>query len=105
MNDRNENTEGLTRKDFIRIGSTSAAGHRPDRLGALDASTVESTGKLPRREFGTTGVYLSTIGMGGIVVRDAQQEHANRIVAEFVERGMNYFHTDPMRADNRAAPH
>jgi len=54
---------------------------------------------LPRREFGKTGIHLSTIGMGGMVVRDAQQEHVNRIVAEFVERGVNYFDVAPSYGD------
>lgn len=54
---------------------------------------------LPRREFGKTGIQLSIIGMGGIVVKDAAQDHANRIVAEFVERGVNYFDVAPSYGD------
>lgn len=54
---------------------------------------------LPRREFGNTGIHLSIIGMGGIVVMDAPQEHANRVVAEFVERGVNYFDVAPSYGD------
>jgi aryl-alcohol dehydrogenase-like predicted oxidoreductase len=37
--------------------------------------------------------------MGGIVVMDAEQAHANRIVAEFVERGVNYFDVAPSYGD------
>ena len=54
---------------------------------------------LPRREFGDTGIQLSTIGMGGIVVMNAPQDHANRVVAEFVERGVNYFDVAPSYGD------
>jgi aryl-alcohol dehydrogenase-like predicted oxidoreductase len=50
---------------------------------------------LPRRPFGKNGVQLSIIGMGGIVVMNAEQAHADRIVAEFVERGVNYFDVAP----------
>ena len=50
---------------------------------------------LPRRDYGTTGVRLSIIGFGGIVVMNAEQDHANRVVAEAVERGINYFDVAP----------
>jgi hypothetical protein len=50
---------------------------------------------LPRREFGKTGIQLSIVGMGGIVVSGAEPDHAKRIVAEFVERGVNYFDVAP----------
>lgn len=54
---------------------------------------------LPRRPFGKTGIQLSVIGMGGIVVMNAEQEHSNRVVAEFVERGVNYFDVAPAYGD------
>jgi aryl-alcohol dehydrogenase-like predicted oxidoreductase len=72
---------------------------------ALPLSSLENTmtssnaPTLPHREFGKTGHQLSIIGMGGIVVMNAQQEHANRIVAEFVERGVNYFDVAPSYGD------
>jgi aryl-alcohol dehydrogenase-like predicted oxidoreductase len=58
-----------------------------------------SAARLPKRPFGNTGVQLSVIGMGGIVVMDAEQDHANRIVGEFVERGVNYFDVAPSYGD------
>jgi aryl-alcohol dehydrogenase-like predicted oxidoreductase len=61
--------------------------------------TSSNPATLPRREFGQTGIQLSVIGMGGIVVSDSPQEHANRIVAEFVERGVNYFDVAPSYGD------
>ena len=61
---------------------------------------------LPRRSFGRTGIQLSIIGMGGIVVMDADQKHANRVVAEFVERSVNYFDVAPSygNAEERLGP-
>ena len=50
---------------------------------------------LPKRQYGTTGVELSVIGFGGIVVMNMEQGHANRVVAEAVERGINYFDVAP----------
>jgi len=61
------------------------------------ASSNSST--LPRREFGKTGIQLSIIGLGGVVLWDAPQDHANRMVAEFVERGVNYFDVAPSYGD------
>lgn len=50
---------------------------------------------FPKREYGKTGEMLSIIGFGGIVVMNAEQDHANRVVAESVERGINYFDVAP----------
>jgi aryl-alcohol dehydrogenase-like predicted oxidoreductase len=54
---------------------------------------------LPRRAYGDTGQKLSIIGFGGIVVSGVEQEHANRVVAEAVERGVNYFDVAPSYGD------
>jgi predicted aldo/keto reductase-like oxidoreductase len=73
-----------------------------DRIATLgEAAEMKEVGgssnapPLSRREYGKTGVQLSVIGMGGIVVMNAEQEHANRVVAEAVERGVNYFDVAP----------
>ena len=54
---------------------------------------------LPRRPLGKTGVELSLVGMGGIVVSQLDQPRADRIVAEAVERGVNYFDVAPSYGD------
>ncbi|NQU75466.1 MAG: aldo/keto reductase [Planctomycetes bacterium] len=54
---------------------------------------------MPRRPFGETGIELSIIGFGGIVVMKAEQNHANKLVAEAVERGVNYFDVAPTYGD------
>jgi aryl-alcohol dehydrogenase-like predicted oxidoreductase len=71
------------------------------RRSATGKKQMKSTDfqALPRREFGKTGIRLSIIGMGGIVVKGVEQDHANRIVAEFVERGVNYFDVAPSYGD------
>ncbi|TSA36028.1 MAG: aldo/keto reductase [Verrucomicrobiaceae bacterium] len=90
---------GCNRRGFLRTAALSTAAL------AIEPSLCESVGltsnaaTLPRREFGKTGVQLSIIGMGGIVVKDADQDHANRIVSEFVERGVNYFDVAPSYGD------
>ncbi|MCC6682798.1 MAG: aldo/keto reductase [Phycisphaeraceae bacterium] len=60
---------------------------------------MNKQGELPRRAYGRESVPLSVIGFGGIVVMDAEQEHANRVVAEAVERGVNYFDVAPSYGD------
>ena len=55
--------------------------------------------KLLQRNYGKTGVKLSIIGFGGIVVDGAEQKHANRVVAEAFEKGVNYFDVSPTYGD------
>ncbi len=83
----------LSRRTFLKVAAFSTA--------ALAAPTAiaGNAARLPRREYGDTGVKLSVIGMGGIVVRNVEQAHANRLVAEFVERGVNYFDVAPSYGD------
>lgn len=54
---------------------------------------------IPKRKLGKTGQELSIIGMGGLVVAKTEQERANRIVADAVERGINYFDVAPSYMD------
>ncbi|VGO11813.1 General stress protein 69 [Pontiella desulfatans] len=44
---------------------------------------------------GKTGLNVSPIGFGGIVVMDYEPEQASRIVADAVEFGINYFDVAP----------
>ena len=90
--------DGCNRRTFLKATALSTAALAMNaRLRAAD--TTMNAAKLPKREFGSTGVQLSIIGMGGIVVKDAEQDYANRIVAEFVERGVNYFDVAPSYGD------
>ena len=49
------------------------------------------TNKMPKNVLGKTGRKLSIIGFGGIVVMNAEPEHVKKLVAEAVEKGINYF--------------
>jgi len=95
----------MNRRDFLKAGVAATAGLAVDgspRQGKADemSTTVSSNpSTLPRREYGKTGVELSVIGFGGIVVAGAEQSHANRVVAEAVERGVNYFDFAPTYGD------
>lgn len=54
---------------------------------------------LPRRPYGHKGIELSVVGFGGIVVTNETQKDANRLVAEAVEQGVNYFDVAPSYGD------
>jgi aryl-alcohol dehydrogenase-like predicted oxidoreductase len=68
-------------------------------------SSVETGGKVacgekfPRRTFGKTGEQVSIIAFGGIVVMNAEPAHAAKVVAEAVEKGINYFDVAPQYGD------
>ena len=96
----------MKRRDFIkRTAFTTAAlaveGLIPEAGASEMKKTTDSSNAptIPRREYGKTGVKLSVIGLGGIVVKDAPQKQANRVVAEAVERGVNYFDVAPTYGD------
>jgi len=92
----------MKRRDFLKTAAFSSAAlalegkmmHAKELHGTNDPPSPKAA-SLPRRPYGKTGVELSVIGFGGIVVMNAEQEHANRVVAEAVERGVNYFDVAP----------
>lgn len=92
-------SDGCNRREFIKATALSTAAFAMSAPLSKAEAASSNAATLPRREFGKTGIQLSVIGMGGIVVRDAEQDHANRVVAEFVERGINYFDVAPSYGD------
>ena len=86
------------------------------KQAAITAATVASASQLnaaktptqpiPRRTLGKTGEKLSIIGFGGIVVMDEDTGAASNIVAEAVDRGINYFDVAPSygNAQERLGP-
>ena len=96
----------MKRRNFIIAaaitGATLLHGDAISEALAIQNETVSKPSNLPvlpRREYGKTGIQLSIIGMGGVVVRNEEQDHANRIVAESIERGVNYFDVAPTYGD------
>jgi len=86
------------------------------RQAAFTAATVASASQMhaaktpgnpiPRRTLGKTGEKLSIIGFGGIVVMDESPGASANIVAEAVDRGINYFDIAPSygNAQERLGP-
>ena len=61
---------------------------------------------LERRPYGNTGETLSIVGCGGIVVSQTEPAEAAQLVAEAVDRGVNYFDVAPTygNAEERLGP-
>ena len=86
------------------------------KQAALTAATVASTSQMhatktpgnsiAKRTLGKTGEKLSMIGFGGIVVMDESPDASANIVAEAVDRGINYFDIAPSygNAQERLGP-
>ncbi|GAB1483879.1 aldo/keto reductase [Treponema sp.] len=61
---------------------------------------------MQKRNYGSTGIKLSVIGFGGILVMDENTKIAEQIVSEAIERGINYFDVAPSygNAEDRLGP-
>lgn len=87
----------MDRRNFLRTGTVAAGLAASQRILDPLAAKVEA-GKIkeiPKRALGKTGEKLSIIGFGGIVVMNAKQGVADKVVAEAFDRGVNYFDVAP----------
>ncbi|HUT59090.1 MAG TPA: aldo/keto reductase [Phycisphaerae bacterium] len=57
-------------------------------------------GEVPRRRYGKDEIALSVIGLGGVAVMEMAQPEADMLVAEAIERGVNYFDVAPTYGDS-----
>src|SRR5579859_2934398 len=94
----------MRRREFLKQAAFTAA-------TVASASQLQASGKTPlnpigKRTLGKTGEKLSMIGFGGIVVMDEDPSAASNIVAEAVDRGINYFDIAPSygNAQERLGP-
>jgi len=93
----------MERRAFIRQAAITAAIASSSRL---HASAKTPSNPIARRTLGKTGEKLSIIGFGGIVVMDETTGESSNIVAEAVDRGINYFDVAPSygNAQERLGP-
>jgi len=92
------------RREFLKIFSAAAAkvllpGESLWAMGSKSDVCKKAADKFPMRILGKTGERVSIITFGGIVVRDASPERAEQVVAEAVEKGINYFDVAPRYGD------
>ena len=85
----------MERRDFLKQGALTASAAASARFSAA----ATPTNLIARRPLGKTGEHLSMIGFGGIVVMSEDTGHSNNIVAEAVDRGVNYFDVAPSYGD------
>jgi aryl-alcohol dehydrogenase-like predicted oxidoreductase len=91
----------MERRDFLKQSAFTAAAAASARL-----ASATPTQPIARRPLGKTGEHLSMIGFGGIVVMDEDPTQSKNIVAEAVDRGVNYFDVAPSygNAQERLGP-
>jgi aryl-alcohol dehydrogenase-like predicted oxidoreductase len=99
----------MKRREFLKqAGLTAAAVASTSQLQASEsiANGTAPSNPIARRTLGKTGEQLSIIGFGGIVVMNEETAAASNIVAEAVDRGINYFDIAPSygNAQERLGP-
>ena len=94
----------MERREFMKQAALAAA-------TVASATQLQGAAKTPsqpiaRRTLGKTGEKLSIIGFGGIVVMNEDPSASSNIVAEAVDRGINYFDVAPSygNAQERLGP-
>lgn len=99
----------MDRRDFLKKGTTAAglaASQKILQPRARAEKPETHLSPIPKRPLGKTGVDLSIIGFGGMVVTDTEPSFAAKIVAEAFDRGINYFDVAPSygNAQERLGP-
>jgi aryl-alcohol dehydrogenase-like predicted oxidoreductase len=89
----------MKRRTFLRktAGALTMLGMFPAGLSSINR--VINPGTMEKRILGKSGLQLSIIGFGGIVVRDATPEQASDRVKEAIDYGVNFFDVAPSYGD------
>jgi aryl-alcohol dehydrogenase-like predicted oxidoreductase len=92
----------MERREFLKQSALTAAAAAATRI----SGAATPINQIARRPLGKTGEHLSIIGFGGIVVMDEDPGQSKNIVAEAVDRGVNYFDIAPSygNAQERLGP-
>jgi len=96
----------MDRRDFLKKGTTAAVGLTASNEILEPPAKADETARdqkpIPKRKLGKTGEELSIVGFAGIVLMNNSQSFANNLVAEAVDRGINYFDIAPSYGDAQA---
>lgn len=87
----------MKRREFLKQAAIATAAVAS--TSQLRASSSTPSSLIPRRALGKTGQQLSIVGFGGIIVMNDDSASAANIVAEAVDRGVNYFDVAPSYGD------
>jgi aryl-alcohol dehydrogenase-like predicted oxidoreductase len=92
----------MDRRSFLTTGAIAAGlAATPGLAAATPWPSPSDKGftPIPRRRLGRTGRDLSIIGLGGIVIMNADQAVANSTVAQGHDAGINYVDVAPSYGD------
>jgi len=89
----------MKRRKFIKLSAVSAPliGCFPADLSGI-AREFRNNG-MEKRSYGKTGVKLSILGFGGVVVMNSTAEQADERVSRAIDCGINYFDVAPSYGD------
>ena len=82
----------MERREFLKAATVS---------GLASPILMDAQTEFPKRQY-RDDVKLSIIGFGGIIMLGLDQDHANRVVAEAIGRGVNYFDVAPSYGNGEA---
>jgi aryl-alcohol dehydrogenase-like predicted oxidoreductase len=82
----------MKRREFLKSAAAT---------GLASQVVLGAQEELPKRTY-KDDIKLSVIGFGGIIMMGQEQPKANKIVAEAVGRGLNYFDVAPSYGDGEA---
>src|SRR4051794_38268877 len=82
----------MKRREFLKSAAVT---------GFATQALLGAQKELPKRPY-KDDVSLSTVGFGGIIMLGQEQPKANQIVAEAIDRGLNYFDVAPSYGDGEA---
>ncbi|MFP5232823.1 MAG: aldo/keto reductase [Acidobacteriota bacterium] len=92
----------MDRRSFFKTSALAAGmAAAPGLSVATELPSTSGTGfqPIPKRPLGKTGQSLSIIGLGGIVIMNAEQAVANNTVAQAHDAGINYVDVAPSYGD------
>ena len=94
----------MKRREFLMQAAVTAAAVAS--TSKLKAGSRSASNPIAKRTLGKTGEQLSIIAFGGIVVMNEDPSASSNIVAEAVDRGVNYFDVAPSygNAQERLGP-
>jgi len=92
----------MKRRDLLKSGVTALIASLAGKSVVGEAMpSSKDLPQLPKRKY-AAGTDLSIIGFGGIVVCGLEQPEANRMVADSIDTGVNYFDVAPSYFDGEA---
>jgi len=101
---------GLNRREFMAVLAGCTAGlmvpsllHGEEKLVAATASRSDRLGKLlPLRKLGSSGPFVTNLGLGGDHVGSASEKDAQAIIEKALEEGVRFFDNAPLYSGGKA---